>query len=206
MSHVIEKLGKIFGSPARVKIMRLFLFNPETAYDLDDVGGRAKVARVHARREIANLISVGFLKKKTFKKEVPYRNTTRKKNVVGYIIDPAFDIAGPLRTLLIESELVQVRDLPKRFQRAGRFNLLIVSGIFMHDHDRMLDILMVGDRLRRPAIDAAMRTLESEIGREVRYAVFDKEEFEYRMRMYDKLLRDVFEYPHQRLIEKIEIQ
>jgi hypothetical protein len=204
MSHVIDKLGKLFGSAARVKIMRLFLFNPETIFDLDDIAGRAKVSRIQVRKEVTSLIHAEFLKKKSFKKDVPFRTTTRKKTVVGYMANPAFDIADPLRTLLIESELVRVQDLPKRFIRAGRMHLFVVSGIFMHDHDRMLDMMIVGDRLRRPAIDQAIRVLESEIGREIRYAVFDKEEYDYRSRMYDKLLRDVFEYPHQKLINRIE--
>ncbi|MCC2630730.1 MAG: hypothetical protein K0S38_539, partial [Candidatus Paceibacter sp.] len=34
---MIETLEKIFGSAAKVKIMRLFLFNPVTVFDMDEI-------------------------------------------------------------------------------------------------------------------------------------------------------------------------
>ena len=205
MSHVIEKLGKLFGSPARVKIMRLFLFNPETTYDVDDVASRCKVAKPQARRELSALLHAGFLKKKPFSKSVLVRGKQKRKKAAGFMTNPTFDLAGPLKTLLIESELVQVNELPKRFRNAGRILLFVASGIFTHDGDRMADLLIVGDHMRRNAVDQAIKTLESEIGKEVRYALFDLEEYTYRMKMYDKLLRDVFDYPHFKLINKIKV-
>lgn len=205
MSHVIEKLGKIFGSPARVKIMRLFLFNPETMYDVDDVAGKCKVVRTQTRKELQSLIHAGFLKKKPFTKIVERKAKKTKKKSVGFFTNPNFEMAGPLKTLLIESELVQVNDLPKRFKNAGRIRLFVASGIFMHDADRMVDVMIVGEHLRKAAVDQAIKTLESEIGKEVRYAIFDMEEYSYRMKMYDKLLRDIFDYPHLILIKKVEV-
>lgn len=204
MSHVIDKLGKLFGSPARVKILRLFLFNPETAYDTDDVAARCKVAKPQARRELAALVHAGFLKKKLFSKTVLVRGKQKRKKTQGFLANPAFDLSGPLKTLLIESELVQVNELPKRFRHAGRILMFVASGIFSHDSDRMVDLLIVGDHVRRNTVDQAIKTLESEIGKEVRYALFDLEEYNYRMKMYDKLLRDVFDYPHFKLINKIK--
>lgn len=204
MSHVIEKLGKLFGSPARVKIMRLFLFNPETPFDIDDISSRCKVARIQARRELGALLHAGFLKKKPCSKMITVRGKQKRKRTSGFLANPGFEMAGPLKTLLIESELVQVNELPKRFQNAGRILLFVASGIFTHDNDRMADLLIVGDHVRRNAVDQAIRVLESEIGKEVRYALFDLEEYTYRMKMYDKLLRDVFDYPHIKLISKIK--
>ena len=63
-----------------------------------------------------------------------------------------------------------------------------------------IDILIVGDNLRKSFIQKTVAILESEMGRELSYALFTVEDFKYRVSMYDKLLRDVFEYPHERLI------
>jgi hypothetical protein len=38
------------------------------------------------------------------------------------------------------------------------------------------------------------------LGKELAYAVFDTNDFKYRVSMYDKLLRDMFDYPHERLV------
>lgn len=46
-----------------------------------------------------------------------------------------------------------------------------------------------------------IKGLESEIGKELDYVVFDTKEFMYRMEMYDKLVCDILDYPHIKLFE-----
>ena len=48
-----------------------------------------------------------------------------------------------------------------------------------------------------------MHALEAELGREIRYAFFTTPDFRYRLGVYDRLLRDVFDYPHRVLLDKI---
>ena len=48
--------------------------------------------------------------------------------------------------------------------------------------------------------------MESEIGKELRYAFFDTQEFKYRMSIYDKLVRDILDYPHTVLVDKMGIK
>ena len=110
----------------------------------------------------------------------------------------------PLRNLLIESGGMHIPDIAARFNSAGKITLFVVSGIFLQDPDRSTDLMIVGDRLDKKAIENEMRKIESEIGKELRYAVFDTPEFMYRLKMYDKLLRDIFDYPHQKVINKID--
>ncbi len=60
--------------------------------------------------------------------------------------------------------------------------------------------MIVGDNLRRSYIQKAVSVLESELGKEVAYAIFDTADFKYRVSMYDKLIRDVLDYPHEQLL------
>jgi hypothetical protein len=99
---------------------------------------------------------------------------------------------------------MNLRDLPSRFGKMGKVKLFIASGIFLRDPDRTMDVMIVGDQLNRGIIDRNVKELESEIGKELRYAVFGTDEFMYRLNMYDKLLRDVLDYPHEKLINKID--
>jgi hypothetical protein len=43
------------------------------------------------------------------------------------------------------------------------------------------------------------------VGKELRYAFFSTDEFKYRMSMYDKLVRDILDYPHKVLLDKLGI-
>lgn len=207
----MEILGKLFGSSARVKILRLFLYHPEHTFDAQDVMGRSKISLNILRKEMSILERIGFLKKKAYVKEYAVKNkktltlSYRKKKTQGWFLNQQFSLNKPLRYLLIDSELVKTRELPKRFMKAGKIKLFILSGIFMHDDARSLDMLIVGDKLKKHTIDSAVAVLEAEIGKELRYAVFDSEEFLYRLKMYDKLIRDTFDHPHESIINKFKI-
>jgi hypothetical protein len=61
-------------------------------------------------------------------------------------------------------------------------------------------------KLQEGKIETAMRALEAELGIEIRYATFNTADLVYRMGMYDKLTRDVFDYPYQILVDKVGIQ
>ena len=62
----MEILGKLLGTPARVKIMRLFLLNGGQGFENADIIKRAKVSKNLGRKEISLLASTGFIKPKSF--------------------------------------------------------------------------------------------------------------------------------------------
>ena len=207
----MESLGKIFSSAHRVKIMRLFLFHESEAFDIEEVVNRSMVKRPDARKELTMLTKIGFLKKKSFSKKVPNKATKKNPNPgfkrvkkQGWVLNMKFDLVMPLRELLINSELVKEKDLIKKFKKVGKLTFLALSGLFVRDDNRKIDILIVGEKLKKDQLAKEVLTLESEIGRELSYAVFDTQEFNYRISMYDKLIRDVLENEHQLLLNKIK--
>ena len=206
----MESLGKIFGNAHRVKIMRLFLFHEIEAFDIEEVVTRSIIKRPDARKELTMLTKIGFLKKKTFTKKVPKKATKnnptpgfRRVSTQGWILDKKFDLIKPLQALLIDSELIKEKDIIKRFKKTGTVKLLALSGLFLRDNNRKVDILIVGDKLKKDLIEKEVVKLESEIGRELSYAVFDAKEFEYRISMYDKLIRDVLENQPNFLVNRV---
>ena len=72
-----------------------------------------------------------------------------------------------------------------------------------HSLETQIDLLIVGDHLEERVLARIVHSLEAELGREIRYASFATEDFRYRLGVYDRLLRDVFDYPHRLLIDKI---
>jgi len=66
--------------------------------------------------------------------------------------------------------------------------------------------LLAMKHLNESKVESAIRSLEAEIGIEIRYAAMTSEDLMYRVGMYDKLTRDVFDYPHKILIDKIGVQ
>jgi predicted DNA-binding transcriptional regulator len=200
----IDILGKLFGSGTRVKIMKFFLLNQDTGFAVPEIASRLRVKPQLIRSEVKDLVSIGFIKNKVVMMTVVGARKTTKKKMPGFVANKDFALMQPLRDILIESGGMHFSDISARFAGTGKINMFVVSGIFMHDTDRMADLMIVGDRLDRKMIDAEIKKLESEVGKELRYALFDTEEFMYRLKMYDKLLRDVLDYPHEKVVNKID--
>lgn len=207
----MDVLSKLFGSESRVKIVRLFLFNPHTAFDVDDVSLRTRTSPFSSRHELSMLRRIGLLKQKRFVKTVmlKYRKgraKKRRKKVSGFVLNESFPYLVPLQNLLIRTVLVRDDEIVRRFGGAGRLKLLVAAGVFIQDPDSRADLLIVGDGFRRGAVHAVVKVLEAEIGRELRYCAFDTAEFNYRLSMYDKLIRDIFDYNHRTLLDRIGVE
>jgi hypothetical protein len=81
-----------------------------------------------------------------------------------------------------------------------------VGGVFVQEFEQRLDILLAMKKLSVPAAEKAIRSLEAEIGIEIRFAAMSSEDLMYRVGMYDKLTRDFFDYKHNILIDKIGVR
>jgi hypothetical protein len=109
-----DSLSKLFGSPARVKLLRLFLFNPRGAYTLADASTRARVTPAEARREFRLLEGIGLIAK-----------APRGKGM-RFTLQPNFEYVLALQSLLINTpsradDIVKLlRGVCKRDRRKSR--------------------------------------------------------------------------------------
>jgi len=195
---LMETLAKLFGGQARVKIMRLFLLNSENTFEVEEVVSRSRVTKANCRREINALCAMGFVKQKFVTHE---GSRGAKKKVPAWYLDVGFPYLNSIRDLLVDPSLLLREDLPLRFKQIGKIKLMIVSGIFIGSDKSRVDILIVGDKLKKNIIQQVIKGLESEIGKELDYVVLDSEEFRYRIDMYDKLVCDILDLPHEKLID-----
>lgn len=193
----METLAKLFGGYARIRIMRFFLLN-NGCFEVDEIANHSRISKANVRREINILSNIGFIKNKVISKE-GYRGS--KKKVVVWSLNPAFNYISSIRELLINPDLLLQEDFVSRFKQVGKIKLMIVAGVFIGDDQSRADILIVGDKLKKNIIQQVVKNLEAEIGRELNYVVFDSEEFKYRVEMYDKLVCDIIDLPHKKLID-----
>lgn len=203
----MDTLGKLFGSQARVKILRLFLLNPEEAYDVPMVAERSKVAVSEARRELALIKAAGVISDKAFTKEVTLKRgkTSKliKKRTQGYQLKTTFPLLSALKNLIVSETPLNRDEIARRFKGTGKIKFLAVAGIFIDEPESRVDVLIVGDDLKKRSIENVLRTIESEIGHELSYGALETSEFLYRLSVYDKFVRDVLDNRHDRVIDKI---
>ena len=187
----METLGKLFGSANKVKLMRLFVLNPELQVGSAEVAKRARIASPAAVRELKLLSSIDLIHKK------------RKNNAVCWQLNSNFPILNSLKNIIKSKVLDQKRELINQFNRCGRINLLIAAGALIENPDSRADLLVVGDRVKKGAVDRVVKGLEAEMGCELSYAVLETGDFTYRLNASDRFLRDILDYPHEQLVNRI---
>ena len=197
----METLAKLLGGHARVKIMRLFLLNSATAFDVEDVSSRSRVTKPNTRKEINALSAMGFIKSRSLIKE----GIRSKKKVSAWQLNPSFQYISAVKDLLIDPNLLMQDDLTSRFKQIGKIKMMVVSGVFIGDEKSRADLLIVGDRLKKNILNQVIKGLEAEIGKELDYVVLDTEEFKYRLDMYDKLVCDILDLPHMKLLDNEQL-
>ena len=203
----MDVLAKLFGSASRVKLMRLFLMNPEDVFDKTEMGKRSKIAGDTLRREIKLLEDVGLIKARSVVKMKPSKTDKgelEKRKVAGYGLDVSFAYLAALRALVTEIALGK-EDVAARFRNCGQMKLIIVSGIFLDEADSRVDVLLVGDKLKKPIIEGVLRRREAELGKELTYGIMETPDFEYRFGIYDKFIRDIIDYPHLVVLNKLNL-
>ncbi len=189
---MIDILAKLFGSSARVKILRLFLANKSSQFTIDDIAKRAKVQKPTARKELNALTKIDLL------------DTSGKGKTKSWAIDKSFTYLRPLENLVLEPDESDAGFIAEKIKKAGDIKLVVVTGVFVPDApEGEIDLLVVGGRIGKRKMDTAISEIEANFGRELRFALFTTEDFNYRMDIHDRLLRDVFDYPHEVIVDKL---
>lgn len=190
----MDTLAKLFGSSARVKCLRLFLFNPAIRFSLAECSTKTALLPQVVRKEIALFEGSGVIK----------RVKGAPKARPSWILNQGYSHLLPLRELLLNTPL-RTEDIRRRLRSVGSVKLIVSAGIFVGDFEGRIDILIVGDKLNQGRLMRAIRAIEADIGKEVRYATLSTADFKYRLGLYDRLIRDVFDYRHAIAFDRLHL-
>ena len=210
MENALEIL---FESAPKVRLLRLFMHNSDQEFALAQIQKRCQMAGSSLKREVKNLLRSGVIKerigyvtqeKNDENNDVEVKQPKGKKAVL-YFLNKDFSLLGELRDLVLKSFVTPRKHLLSQIRRLGRIKLAVISGIFIGNDMTRTDLLIVGEDIKARAFSSFLARMESEMGKSLRYTVMDTEEFKYRRDMYDRFLRDVLEFPHEKLINKLNI-
>ncbi len=195
------------GSEVRVKVLRLFCSSPHTAFTESEISARTVVSHGALSHELTFFLKLGLIKKIVCVREVKQKGKegTRATKVPGYMAQVEHEHFSTLATFVRDTTPQAEDAVAEKLKDVGNVKLIIVSGFFVAEEPNPsgIDMLIIGEKLNERKVATALRALEAEQGREVAYAVFTPDEFKYRLDVFDRLVRDVLDYPHRVVVDKL---
>lgn len=172
-------LKRLFTSNTRIKLLSLFLLNPDSEFFIRELTRKLEEQINSVRRELDNLKKMGLLKTKS---------KNRKKY---YIANKNFIIFHELRNIILKA-MNDKDNVARKIMELGDVDVLVLSGLFV-DKETPIDLLIVGS-IDRKQLEQYFAS-ELQTSRPVRFAIMDKQEFLYRQKCKDKFLSDIMTDP-----------
>ncbi|MEA1937326.1 MAG: hypothetical protein U9N04_04420 [Patescibacteria group bacterium] len=189
---MLEVLEKLFRSKAEIKLLRLFLNNPDKGYALSEIISKLKITSSLARKEINNLVKIEFLAlRKKAKQNYYYAN----RDFVFY---------DELRKLIFKTNPTSSDKITSQVMKLGQIRFVLISGVLINSEKGRIDIVIIGEHISKTKLKNFLANIEAEVGKNINYSCMSVDEFRYRKSMFDKFIIDVFEDPHKILINKLK--
>ncbi len=183
-------LDNLFGSRIRVKVLKFFFRNYPGEFGISELAKRIQESHGSTKKEINALAKLRLIKKNT-----------------KYALNPNFEFFTELKALILKSSPAEKNRMTRRILTLGRVKLAVVSGVFLNNasgtDNSVADLFIVGDDINKEKLRSFTRSLEAEVGREIKLSIMDKDEFDYRYGMFDRFVRVLLESPHEKIINKI---
>ena len=207
-------LSKLFGSNARVKILKLFLLHPEEKYYIRQISRDIGLQINSVRRELENLEKFGLLKsfssknindeEEDFVDRIETKKTTITKKKIKVIdaasgqekkyfqVNKEFILFEEIKALIVKSQMLYERDFVKKIEELGKLNLFLLTGFFTNSENSPVDLFIVG-KVNKGKLSDVIKSLEKDMGREFDYTIMDYKEYIFRRDMTDVFIYNVLE-------------
>lgn len=170
-------LKRLFTSTTRVKLLTIFLLNPEQEFFIRELTRELNEQINSIRRELDNLKKIGLLK-------------TKEKNRKKYFtVNKNFLLFNELKAIIVKG-ISNKDEISRRIASFGDVDVLIFSGIFVNK-DSMIDMLIVGN-IDKERLEEYLNN-ELDTSRAIRFSIMSRDDFQYRKKCYDKFLMDLLE-------------
>lgn len=188
-------IDSLFGSKTRVKLLHLFLNNPEKSFYVREITRMIDEQINSVRRELANMVSVGIVQQDAI------------DNKLYYSVNEDYPYIKPLAAIFSDKNTegstgtaggVSWKDSLRRMRG---LRLAIISGKLVVGSSSSVDLLLVGDDMSAITIKNLVKKIEKDRKIEINYAVISYDDFYYRMSVKDRFIMDIIRNKHSVLVD-----
>jgi len=208
-------LEKLFGSVSRVKLLKIFLLNPDKKYYIRQLARDLKLQVNSVRRELGNLEEFGLLSSDDNNStNLPILSNGRKapapskdkapslKEKKYYQINKSFILFSEIRSVIVKAQILAGESFIASLKKFCDPKFILLSGMFVNNDNSPTDVLLVAN-IKKEDLLQIISDLEGEMGREINFTIMDEEEFKYRQEIADVFLHSVLNSRRLVLLDKI---
>ncbi|MFA5420406.1 MAG: hypothetical protein WC280_00030 [Patescibacteria group bacterium] len=214
-------LEKIFGSKSRVKLLKIFLLNPDSSFYIRQLSRDLKLQVNSVRRELINLEEFGLIsstnnninlsdlsnnseldssaKKKSDTVELTSGSLKDKKY---YKVNKNFILFSEIKSLILKAQILSGENFIKKLKDVCDPKFILLGGMFLNNEGAPTDVLIVAN-IENHKLLKIIDDLESEMNRSINFTVMDEKEFKYRQEVADVFLHNVLNNKKIILLDKI---
>jgi predicted nucleotidyltransferase len=173
-------LEALIPSNTRVKLLTLFLLNPEREYYIREIVRMCGENYNAVRRELANLESFGLI------------NGQKKGNQQYYAVNRDFFIYDELQKIVLKTEGI-AKIIKEDLARVSNIECMFIYGSFAQGTAGAksdIDLFIVGD-VNENSLIPLIHTSERAINREINYTLMHSDELRKRKRAGDPFVKNV---------------
>lgn len=198
-----KSIEALFGSKTRVKLLNLFLTNPEKSFYVREITRLIDEQVNSVRRELKNLEDNRIVK-----------STTEDRKLF-YGINQRFKYYIPLRAIFAGAEVsennpVQSSDnlsysWSERIAKVKNFvQVFVIAGVLVEGAESNIDMLLVGNN-NNNALSEWAKEVEKSEGRELNYVILSMEDFYYRYTTRDTFISGIFSDEYRVVVDDEEL-
>lgn len=195
----VDMLEHLFGSRTRVKLISLFLQQPEEPLFVREVTRRISTQINAVRRELANLVKFGMIAEVEDLDDTAKRPGLKRKY---YQLNAGFPLLPEVRGLMTKAQLLMEHRVDKAFESIDDVKYVALMGVFLNGTNAPVDLFIIGS-IEKVPLGRIVDKMETSIGAEVNYTVMPLAEYEYRKEMGDKFLLSVLESPKNVVLDRL---
>ena len=196
-----KSIEALFGSKTRVKLLNLFLTNPDKSFYVREITRLIDEQVNSVRRELKNLEEFKVVK-----------STTEDRKLF-YGINQRFKYYIPLRGMFagaeipeIETKQIETSTNPwnERISKIkNNLDVFVISGVLVESSESNIDMLLVGND--KSILSSWASEIEKEEGRELNYVVLSMEDFYYRYTTRDTFIAEIFSNEYRVIVDHEEL-
>lgn len=184
-------IDALFGSKTRVKLLHLFLSNPDRAFYVREITRKIDEQINSVRRELANMLSIGIIKSENSNNRLYYEVN---QDYMHYQPLRQIFVAAPVESKALE-EVDAVGDWQKRLKVLGDVRVGILCGQLVHGSEAEVDVLLVGS-INKTQAKKFVRELEVDEGKSLNYVIMEYQDFYYRLSIKDRFVLSILNTKH----------